>query len=68
VKYTAQNDQDKYVNFFNEKKTRIGFIKWSLNPGKVQIYDCSDAEELSWKKTPPTRSALTVHGLPFLLY
>ena len=55
VRYTAQDDQEKYVNFFDEKKERIGFIKWSLNPGTVQIYDCSDAEELSWTKTPPTR-------------
>ena len=43
------------MNFFDKDKTRIGFIKWSLNPGKIQIYDCSNAEELSWDKTPPTR-------------
>ena len=38
IKYTASSDQDKYVNFYDVSKEKIGFLKWKVG-GKVQVYE-----------------------------
>eukprot|EP00116_Pleurobrachia_bachei_P003179 sb/3463441/ len=35
IKYSTSSDADKYVNFFDVSKEKIGFLKWKVG-GKVQ--------------------------------